>query len=96
LFGETIDGLSDDRVLYNNNERQPEERNNRTRGECRGKVCGNGEHHSGIATYLLLLLHEILQLLLTGRQGKREGRGRGRKKKEARRESEYGHHVTDR
>ena len=51
---------------------------------------------SGIATYLLLLLHEILQLLLTGRQGKREGRGRRKKKKEARRESEYGHHVTDR
>jgi hypothetical protein len=81
LFGETIDGLSDDRVLYNNKERQPEEKNNRTRGECRGKVHGNGEHHSGIDTYLLLLLHEILQLLLTGRQGKREGRGR-RKKEE--------------
>jgi len=96
LFGETIDGLSDDRVLYNNNERQPEEKNNRTRGECQGKVHENGEHHSGSGTYLLLLLHEILQLLLTGRQGKREGRGRGRKKKEERRESEYGHHVTDR
>ena len=85
LFGETIDGLSDDRVLYNNKERQPEEKNNRKKGECRGKVHGNGEHHSGIATYLLLLLHEILQLLLTGRQGKREREG---KKKERRRKQE--------
>lgn len=46
LFGETIDGLSDDRILYNNNERQPAEKRTGRRVSAGARCVGTGTHPS--------------------------------------------------